>query len=75
MNLNNATSAIVHDWFLKKSIGGAEKVTSLIDKFLIKNYSKPDLYSLVADEEILKEFQDKRRQIKTSFIQKLPFGK
>ena len=75
MNLNSANFAIVHDWFLKKSIGGSEKVTSLIDKFLIKNYSKPDLFSLVADEEILKDFQDKSRKIGTSFIQKLPFGK
>ena len=74
MNLNSANFAIVHDWFLKKSIGGSEKVTSLIDKFIIKNYSKPDLFSLVADEEILKDFQDKSRKIGTSFIQKLPFG-
>ena len=74
MNLNSANFAIVHDWFLKKSIGGSEKVTYLIDKFINKNYSKPDLFSLVADEEILKDFQDKSRKIGTSFIQKLPFG-
>ncbi len=72
MFINNAKFAIVHDWFLKNSIGGAEKVTSLIDNFLVKNYSKPDLFSLVSDLEgnIFNE-----RVINTSIIQTFPFGK
>ena len=46
MNINNANIALVHDWYLRKSIGGAEKVTLIIDQFLSNNYSIPDLFSL-----------------------------
>ena len=37
MNIKDANIAIVHDWFLRNSYGGAEKVTFLINNFLIKN--------------------------------------
>ncbi len=74
MNINNTKIALVHDWYLKKSIGGAEKVTLVIDEFLSNNYSVPDLFSLT--ENI--SFENKNifgdRRINTSFIQKLPFG-
>ena len=33
--------ALIHDWFLEKSIGGAEYVTKIIDESLTKNYHKP----------------------------------
>ena len=46
MNISNANIALVHDWYLRKSIGGAEKVTLVIDEFLTNNYSMPDLFSL-----------------------------
>ena len=49
MDINDAKFAIIHDWFIQKSFGGAEKVTLLLDKYLIKNYSKPDIFSLVTD--------------------------
>ena len=49
MNLADAKIALVHDWFLKNSMGGAEKVTLFIDKFLNNNYSQPDLFSLVSN--------------------------
>ena len=49
MNLRDSNIAIIHDWFLKNSFGGAEKVSFLIDEFLEKNYSKPDLFSLVSN--------------------------
>ena len=67
--------ALVHDWFLKDSIGGSEKVCKVLDNLLIKKYGIPDLFSLVenisnSDQKI---FEDRR--INTSFIQKLPFGK
>ena len=67
--------AIIHDWFLEKSIGGAEFVTKYIDKILTSQYKEPHIYSLV---ENLKESKNDffgDRKINTSFIQKLPFGK
>ena len=51
MNLVDAKIALVHDWFLKNSIGGAEKVTLFIDKLLNKNYSQPDLFALTSNIE------------------------
>ena len=51
MNLVDANIAIVHDWFLKNSMGGAEKVTYIIDKLINENYSQPDLFSLVSNIE------------------------
>ena len=75
MNINDSKIAIVHDWFLKKSLGGAEKVTLLLDKFLINNYSTPDIFSLTSNIEILNEIKLIDRKIQTSFIQNLPFGK
>ena len=75
MNINQPNTAIIHDWFLKKSLSGSEKVTLLLDKSLTKNYSKPDIFSLTSN---LGEIENKlfnQRKIKTSFIQNLPFGK
>ena len=51
MNLVDAKIALVHDWFLKNSMGGAENVTLFIDKLLNQNYSQPDLFSLVSNIE------------------------
>ena len=34
MNIRDTNIALIHDWFLKNSLGGAEKVTFIIDKFL-----------------------------------------
>ena len=75
MNINNANFAIVHDWFLSKSFGGAEKVTFLIDKLLISDYSTPVLFSLVSNIDVQEKNNLKNRELKTSFIQNLPFGK
>ena len=75
MNINNLKIAIIHDWFLKNSISGAEKVTSLIDKLLIKNYSKPDIFALTSNLDQKNQIFDKGRLINTSYIQLLPFGK
>ena len=68
MNLKDSNIAIVHDWFLKNSFGGAEKVTFLIDKFLEKKYSKPDLFSLVSN------INKSDRKINTSPLDALPFA-
>ena len=75
MNINNFKIAIIHDWFLKNSISGAEKVTSSIDKLLIKNYAKPDIFSLTSNLEAKNQIFEKGRKINTSSIQLLPFGK
>ena len=75
MNINNAKIALIHDWFLKKSMGGAEKVTLIIDEFLSKNYTVPDLFSLTENLGLENKDIFRGRKINTSFIQKLPFGK
>ena len=75
MNIKNANFAIIHDWFLEKSLGGAEKVTFLIDKLLIKHYRTPTLFSLVSNISNLEKINFKNRKIQTSLIQNLPFGK
>ena len=58
MKLRDSNIAIIHDWFLKNSFGGAEKVSFLIDQFLEKDYSKPDLFSLVSN--IKKSLKNKK---------------
>ena len=74
MDIKDSNIAIIHDWFIKSSFGGAEKVTFLLEKFFKKNYSIPDIFSLTSNLELCKDtFREK--EIKTSFIQSLPFGK
>ena len=72
MVISNFTSprklAINHDWFLEKSIGGAEFVTKIIDKTLTKEFKQPDIYSLVESlNKSKKEFFGERK-INTRFI-------
>tara|TARA_A100001011_G_scaffold396546_1_gene494688 strand:+ start:941 stop:2125 length:1185 start_codon:yes stop_codon:yes gene_type:complete len=67
--------ALVHDWFLSNSISGAEKVTIALDKYISKNFSEPELYSLTENISNSKNKLFDGRQIKTSFLQKLPYGK
>jgi glycosyltransferase involved in cell wall biosynthesis len=59
--------AIVHDWLV--TVGGAERII----KILWDLFPDADLYTMVYDEERMGEYLGKR-EIKTSFIQKLPFG-
>ena len=75
MKIKDSNIAIVHDWFLKKSFSGAEKVTLAIDYFLAKNYSDPDIFSLTSNLEKLDEIFSREVKIKKSFIQSIPFGK
>ena len=67
--------ALIHDWFLEKSIGGAEYVTKIIDESLTKNFHSPDIYCLVDSLKESRNVLFGERKINTSFIQKLPFGK
>ena len=68
MDIKKSKFAIIHDWFLKDSFGGAEKVTFLIDKFLKNSYSTPDIFALVSN-------LNNQYKIQTSIIQDLPYGK
>ena len=75
MNIRDSKIAIVHEWFQRKSIGGSEKVTIILNELLNKKYSDPDIFSLTSDIENSKIYSLKQKKIKTSFIQSLPFGK
>ena len=66
--------ALVHEWFTPRSAGGAENVVRVIDDLLTEISSQPDLFSLVNGENLLKNSWLFKRKVKTSFIQKLPFG-
>ena len=67
--------ALVHEWFLPASSGGAEKVVEALDKLLTFEGKSPDLFSLVEEESINKNSWLFKRKINTSFIQSLPYGK
>ena len=75
MDIKESNIAIVHDWFLKKSFGGSEKVTFIINNFLNERYSNPDIFSLTSNSDNIKRELCKESKIYTSFIQSLPFGK
>ena len=75
MNIKESNIGIIHDWFLKKSLGGSEKVTFLLIDFFKERYSRPDIYSLTSNIESLKNRSLDKIKIQTSFIQSLPFGK
>tara|TARA_Y100001978_G_C23686767_1_gene432356 strand:+ start:731 stop:1909 length:1179 start_codon:yes stop_codon:yes gene_type:complete len=75
MNIKDSNIALIHDWFLNSSLGGAEKVTLSIDEFLSREYTSPEIFSLTSNLRALNHDFLRDREIKTSFIQKLPFGK
>tara|TARA_A100001015_G_scaffold214674_1_gene240998 strand:+ start:3377 stop:4555 length:1179 start_codon:yes stop_codon:yes gene_type:complete len=75
MNIKDSNIAIVHDWFLKKSFGGSEKVTLTLNNFLKESYNTPDIFSLTSNIQNSKINTLFKSKIKTSFIQSLPFGK
>ncbi|MBW3042497.1 glycosyltransferase [Prochlorococcus marinus] len=66
--------ALVHEWFTSRSTGGAENVVKIIDELLTEKASQPQIFSLVNEESLLKSNWLFDRKVKTSFIQKLPFG-
>ena len=51
MEIKDSKIALVHDWFLKKSFGGSEKVTVILNELLNSKYSKPDVFSLTQNIE------------------------
>ena len=75
MNIKDSKIAIIHDWFIKKSLGGSEKVTFTLNKLLSEKYSNPDIFSLTSNINNLKIKNFKGSKIRTSFVQSLPFAK
>ena len=53
MYIKDSNIAIIHDWFLKKSFGGSEKVTLILNELLNERYSTPDIFSLTSNIESL----------------------
>ena len=39
--------ALMHDWFNHNSLGGAEYVTEILDKYFTKKLSNPQLFSIL----------------------------
>ena len=75
MNIKDSKVAIIHDWFVKKSFGGSEKVTFILNDLFHENYSSPDIFALTSNIKYLNRQSLKENEIRTSFIQSLPFGK
>ncbi len=67
--------ALVHEWFAPNSVGGAEQVVQAIDNICTKLGITPQLTALVDGESDLSKSWLYKRTVKTSIIQKLPFGK
>ncbi len=67
--------ALVHDWFKPSLIGGAEQVVNLIDKTLIEAGTEIDYFSVTDAQSKQKASWLYQKQIKTSFIQNLPFAR
>jgi hypothetical protein len=74
MKTNNRNIAIVHDWFIYNSMGGAEKVTKLIFENIKQKFSEPDIFALVENISSSKQSLFSGKKINTSFLQRLPFG-
>ena len=66
--------ALVHEWFTPRSTGGAENVVEVIDDLLTEVSSQPELFSLVNEKNLQTSSWLFNRKVRTSFIQKLPFG-
>ena len=69
MSLFPFPTALVHEWFSPRSVGGAELVVRELDGLL-----NPQLFALVDGESALPQSWLAGRSIRTSFIQQLPFG-
>ena len=66
--------ALVHEWFTPRSSGGAEKVVQVMDDLLTEIAAQPEIFSLVNEEDLQQSSWLFNRNVKTSFIQKLPFA-
>ena len=62
-------TALVHEWFSPRSVGGAELVVREMDALL-----NPRLFALVDGESRRAGSWIEGREVVTSFVQRLPFG-
>ena len=66
--------ALVHEWFTPRSVGGSELVVRELDRLLQGLGRGPQLFSLVDGESQRSGGWLSGRSIRTSFIQRLPWG-
>jgi hypothetical protein len=66
--------ALVHEWFTPRSVGGAEQVVEELDRLLAGRGTPPALFALVDGESSLPGSWLAGRRVRTSFIQRLPWG-
>ncbi|MCP9785371.1 glycosyltransferase family 4 protein, partial [Cyanobium sp. N5-Cardenillas] len=66
--------ALVHEWFTPRSVGGSEQVVAELDRLLAALGAPPDLYALVDGESGRPGSWLRGRRVRTSFIQRLPWG-
>jgi len=66
--------ALVHEWFTPRSTGGAELVVHQLDRLCGERSIQADLFSLVDGESHRPGSWLEGRSIRTSFIQRLPWG-
>jgi len=69
MDLFPFPTALVHEWFSPRSVGGAELVVQEMDALL-----SPQLFALVDGESRRPGSWMHGRSVVTSFVQRLPFG-
>ncbi|MFM8604165.1 MAG: glycosyltransferase family 4 protein, partial [Cyanobium sp.] len=67
--------ALVHEWFTPRSVGGAELVVRELDSLLGSQGRSPSLFALVDGESRRAGSWLEGRAIRTSFIQRLPWGR
>jgi len=66
--------ALAHEWFTPRSTGGAEQVVKAIDALLQRRGIEPQLAALVDGESIRPSSWLFGRDVRTSPIQRLPWG-
>jgi glycosyltransferase involved in cell wall biosynthesis len=66
--------ALVHEWFTPRSVGGSELVVRELDRILTLRGLQPDLHALVDGESGRAGSWLEGRPIRTSFLQRLPWG-
>lgn len=66
--------ALVHEWFTPRSVGGSELVVRELDRLLTARGRRPDLHALVDGESRRAGSWLEGRPIRTTFLQKLPWG-
>ena len=66
--------ALVHEWFTPRSSGGSELVVQQLDRVCAERGSQADLLALVDGESRRRGSWLEGRTVRTSFIQRLPWG-